>query len=114
MDRIDEYRQIARDVIQKYAQDTSHGSSADLIKTETIADDEQGHYMLLSIGWEGDYRVHHPIIHIDVIGDKVWLQKDNTNALIADELLEAGIPAESIVLGFRHPRVRTHTDFAVA
>ncbi|NEP33849.1 element excision factor XisI family protein, partial [Moorena sp. SIO3B2] len=33
---------------------------------------------------------------------------------IAGELLEAGIPKERIVLGFKSPGVRKHTGFAVA
>lgn len=33
---------------------------------------------------------------------------------IANELMEAGIPREQIVLAFRHPDTRKHTGFATA
>jgi hypothetical protein len=33
---------------------------------------------------------------------------------VVTDLVEAGIPANEIVLGFRHPKLRQYTDFAVA
>ena len=39
---------------------------------------------------------------------------DDTEEGVATDLLEAGVPKEDIVLGFRHPKVRQHTGFAVA
>ncbi|BAY29391.1 fdxN element excision controlling factor protein [Nostoc carneum NIES-2107] len=33
---------------------------------------------------------------------------------VASDLLAAGVPKEDIVLGFRHPKIRQHTGFAVA
>jgi hypothetical protein len=58
--------------------------------------------------------VHGAVIHIDIIGDKVWIQHDGTSPGIADELVEAGIPRDAIVLGFRPPHVRRYSGFAVA
>ncbi|MCP4662360.1 MAG: XisI protein [bacterium] len=46
-------------------------------------------------------------------GEKVWIQYDGTDPGVARELVEAGIPREAIVLGFRPPHVRPHTGFAV-
>lgn len=54
------------------------------------------------------------MLHLDIIDGKVWIQHDGTEEGVASELTAAGIPKESIVLGFRHPRVREHTGFAVA
>jgi hypothetical protein len=58
--------------------------------------------------------VHGCLLHIDIIDDKIWIQQDGTEEGIALELLDAGIPYERIVLGFRHPDIRPYTDFAVA
>jgi XisI protein len=52
-------------------------------------------------------------VHIDIIGNKVWLQYDGTTRPVADELVAAGIPREDIVLGFHPPEARQYTDFAV-
>jgi hypothetical protein len=57
--------------------------------------------------------VHGSVVHIDIIGDKVWLQYDGTNLLVADELIAAGIPREDIVLAFHPADVRPPTGFAV-
>ncbi|MCG8368658.1 MAG: XisI protein [Pseudanabaenales cyanobacterium] len=53
-------------------------------------------------------------IHISLIGDKVWIQFDDTEEGIATDLMTAGVSREDIVLGFRHPKIRRHNGFAVA
>ena len=58
--------------------------------------------------------MHGAIIHVDLRGDKVWIQHDGTERGIPEDLLEAGIPREQIALGFHSPEVRRYTDFAVA
>ena len=51
---------------------------------------------------------------MDVRGDKVWIQRDGTEDGIAEELVDAGIPRDHIVLAFHHPSSRPYTDYAVA
>jgi hypothetical protein len=51
-----------------------------------MASDERGHYELLYTGWEDWRRVHGSVIHIDVRGDKVWIQHDGTEAGVAHDL----------------------------
>lgn len=111
MDTVGKYHKIVRDLVLKYAQ--YQPSNAD-VETEAVIDESRGHYEVIHVGWQGERRVHGSVIHIDIIDDKVWLQHDGTNAVIADELVEAGIPAHDIVLGFRLPRLRQYTGFAVA
>ena len=105
-------REVVRRVICEYAK---HKPSNGEIDTEAVIDDEGGHYQVVHIGWdeEGDGRVFGCVIHIDVIGDKIWIQNDGTSPGVAEDLLEAGIPHESIVLGFHPEYVRQHTGFAV-
>ena len=52
-------------------------------------------------------------VHVELRGDKVWLQCDNTDLVVAEDLVAAGIPKGSIVLGFREPEVRQYTEYAV-
>jgi XisI protein len=68
----------------------------------------------LDIGWSGDKYLHTTPIHISLIDNKIWIQYDDTEEGVVTELMEAGVSKENIVLGFRHPRVRQHTGFAVA
>jgi len=111
MDQMNDYRTIVRRLILEYAQYKPVNGQ---IETEAVIDEERGHYEVMEVGWQGERRVHSSVIHIDIIDDKVWLQHDSTNAVIADELMVAGIPQEAIVLGFRLPRLRQYTGFAVA
>ena len=110
MDKLDRYREIVCRIIADYASGKpSHGQ----IDTEAIMDRERDHYEVMHVGWDGQRRVHGSVVHIDIIGDKVWLQYDGTNRPVADELIAAGIPQEDIVLGFHPADVRPLTGFAV-
>ena len=111
MDRVEEYRRIIKRIIKEYADFIP--SYAD-VQGGTIFDDEHGHYILFYTGWDGKKRVHGNAIHIDIRGEKVWVQHDGTKNGIVEELQEAGIPNEHIVLGFHHPALRQYTDFAIA
>ena len=57
--------------------------------------------------------MHFPLVDIDIVGGKVWIEKDNTEDGVAPELVQAGIPISQIVLAFRPPEVRKHTEYAV-
>ena len=110
MDRIEQYREIVRRLIEEYAQyRPAHGE----IETEAIIDRNRDHYELLHVGWDGARRVHGSVVHIDIVGGKVWIQYDGTSRPVAEELVAAGIPREDIVLAFHPAFVRQHTGFAV-
>ncbi len=106
----DELRAIVRKLIMEHA---SHKPSNGDFETEAIIDDEKGHYQLLRMGWQGECRVHGSVVHIDIKGDRIWIQHDRTYYGVATELVEAGITPQSIVLGFHPEHVRRHTGFAV-
>ena len=44
---------------------------------------------------------------------KIWIQRDSAKHGVAPELIRARIPKERIVLVFRLPEVRKHTEYAV-
>lgn len=88
----------------------AHG---DLI-CEAIFDRQRSRFALMTLGWDDGERVHHALVHVDIIDGKIWIQTDNTEHGVAPELVRAGIPKSDIVLGFRPPDVREHTDYAVA
>ena len=111
MDNLNTYRQIIERVLREYAQiPYAHGD----IHTQTIFDRESDHYLLMLVGREGVRRVHGCLAHLDIINGKIWIQRDGTEHGLARELLEAGVPKDHIVLGFRSPEMRQHTEFAVA
>jgi len=111
MDTLARYREIVRNLISEYARyRPAHGA----IDTEAVMDPGKDHYEVLHVGWDGPRRVHGVLLHIDIIGNKVWIQHDGTSPGVAEELVAAGIPREAIVLGFRPAHLRQHTGFAVA
>ncbi|MDZ7880155.1 MAG: element excision factor XisI family protein [Saprospiraceae bacterium] len=53
-------------------------------------------------------------MHFDIINEKIWVQKNNTDWEVGDMLEERGVPKMDIVVGFLPPDLRTHTKYAAA
>ena len=106
MDSLNNYCQLVKQLLTEYSEIPVFDSGA---QNATIFDLENDRYMLINIGWFNDLRIHHCVIHIDIIDGRVWIQANNTDRLIAEELVAAGIPAKSIVLGLQPPDVRPYT-----
>ena len=111
MDKLNRYREIVKHIVQEYG---SWFPKNENVQTEVVINPDIDHYEVVRVGWEGERRIHHSSIHLDIINDKVWIQDDRTNRPVADALLEAGVPHEDIVLAFHPPEVRPYTDFAAA
>jgi len=109
MDKLSQYRSILKNLLTQYAGKPSHGE----IEPEIIIDAEQKHFELMHVGWDGTRRVHGSVLHIDIIDEKIWIQHDGTSYGIAKDLVEAGIPRDSIVLGFRPQHVRQYTGYNI-
>jgi hypothetical protein len=112
MDKIIKYQ----DIIEQFLEEESAIPYANQdINREVLADRKRNHFQLFFIGWEGN-KFHHDIIfHFDIKPNgKVWIQQNNSELQIADELINRGISIDDIVLGFRHPKVRPFTGFAQA
>jgi hypothetical protein len=110
MDSLSNYRQLVKQLLTEYAEIPVFYSGT---QNETIFDLENDRYMLMNIGWFNDQHIHHCVIHLDIINGQVWIQANNTDRLIAEELVAAGIPPESIVLGLQPPDVRPYTAYGV-
>ena len=111
MDRRSEYRDIVKRVIRDVADYTP---SEPGLRKEIVLDDTNGHYQLLEVGWKNRRRIHGTLVHIDIHDGKVWVEHDGTDLEVVQDLLDAGIPKEQIVLGFHPPAHRKFTEFAVA
>lgn len=109
MDTLTEYRRIIRDLIREHAKDRP--STGD-VEVESIFDEPNDHYELMYSGWDGQHRIHGSVLHLDIRGGKIWVQHDGTYHGIANDLVEAGIPKDRIVLAFKPPDVRPYTEFA--
>ena len=70
--------------------------------------DRQLHrYQLLCQGWAAEEkRIFYPVIHIEIIDGKVWIQHNQSDFDIGEALSNHGIPKSQIVLGLYPPSIR--------
>ena len=54
----------------------------------------------MNVGWDQTGRVHAVDLHLRIKEDKIWVEWDGTENDVIEELLEAGVLPEDIVLGF--------------
>ena len=111
MDKLAAYRRVVQKIMAHHAHYTpSHGQ----IETLPICDEVHDNYLLMDVGWDRTGRVHAVAFHLRIREGKIWIEWDGTVPGIAQELLDAGVPKEDIVLGFYRPKRRELTEFAVA
>lgn len=101
---------IVETVLKDYADFLGNDNE---IQVELIFDRERDRYLLVETGWENGYRIYGTLLHIDIIDHKLWIQHDGTEEGVANELVAAGIPKESIVLAFRPIEERRPIEFVL-
>ena len=111
MDNLDQYRQLIRRVLTEYA---SHRYLNSPVTNETVFDREADRYLVMMLGREDKKRIHGCLIHVEIIDGKIWIQRDGTEYGIANEFVDAEVPKDKIVLGFKSPERRKYTEFATA
>ena len=84
------------------------------ISAHLILDEQRDQYLWLRCGWDDKKRVQHIILYLQIQNGKIWVEEDNIDLVIVDDLLAAGIPKTDIILGFHHPSKRALTEFAIA
>ena len=110
MGRLETYRAYVQELLARHAQ--RYPVCTD-VEVQTLFDMERNHYQVLLVGWEDLHRVYTCVLHVDIREDKIWIQEDRTEAGVASELVEMGVPKEAIVLAFHAPYKRPYTGFAV-
>ncbi|MEZ4708798.1 MAG: XisI protein [Caldilineaceae bacterium] len=92
---VENYRQIVKQLLTIYSQiPYVHDDLFD----ETIFDDESGRYLLVTMGWQGSKRINTIVLHLDLRDDKVWIQCNNTDQDIVQELVQSGIAPADIAI----------------
>ena len=110
MDKLVNYRQIIQNILGRHAEHIpSHGQ----IEAMPISDIANDQYLLVDVGWDNTGRVHAVVFHLHLREGKIWIEWDGSEQSITQELLEAGVPKEDIVLAFYRPERRMLTEFAV-
>jgi hypothetical protein len=111
MERLDQYREIIRTFLEASIAPSSNDPN---FETQLICDCDRDHYQLVSLGWQGHRRFYSVSIHLDIKDGKVWIQKNDTDRLIAQELVGLGVAREDIVLGLQPVYARVDTGYSVA
>ena len=112
MDRIANYEKIILKLLREYLDYWSRGQ--DHAEIQLITDLERKHYQLVRFGWtEGYDFVHYPLYHLFIRNGKIWIQANNTDRSVADDLVAAGVPKAEIVLGVLHPEDRAYSEYGV-
>jgi aspartyl-tRNA synthetase len=99
-------------VIERILKDLSQPSFQKEIEYQVVMDKERHHYQVIANGWVGNKRTYGMIVHIDIKDGLIWVQEENTDYGVVDEMLRAGISKDKIVLGFHAPYKRPYTGFA--
>ncbi|MDZ4679743.1 MAG: element excision factor XisI family protein [Saprospiraceae bacterium] len=114
MDRIDFFRQAIDKAMTAYVEDRSHSQSFSGLQFERIADRNTNRFLLTLVGWNDDERIYHLIFHADIIGDKIWIQEDNSDESAASLLEQQGVDKKDIVLAYYPDYHRANTAYAVS
>lgn len=109
MDKLN-YRDVVQSILKSHVGNRLNGNT----EVHLIFDTERDRYQLLHIGWEGLSRVFGCIIYVEIKDGKIWIERDGTEIGVANELVEAGVPKQDIVLGFKAPYKRKFTEFAAS
>ena len=111
MDNVKQYQQIVKQVLQEYI--AYVGGSSSTTDDVLLLDDTRGVYATFNLDWRNNSRIRIMPVLMRIVGDKIYVEDDNTDYGFVDRLLEAGISAKNIVLAWQSPDVRHYTEFAV-
>ncbi len=109
MEKLERYRQLVQNLLTDFA---SYQYPDSEIQSQLVFDTTHDQYQVVQTGWENEKRIYFIPLHFSIKNNKIWLEQNNTDRLVAEELVEAGVPREDIVLAIHPPYVRPHTGFA--
>lgn len=114
MDKVAKYQALLVEYLEQLAQERNAalGGTPDC---QVLADTRNNHFQLTRIGWH-DRKYHFAVLlHLDIKPDgKIWIQQNNTEILVGEELMDRGVPSSDIVVGFRPEYMRSMSGFATA
>jgi hypothetical protein len=110
MDKLEKYRQLIQEFLTEQGQGQPLGGN---IESEIIFDVTHDRYLLIDLGWNEHQRIYNCVIHLEMREGKIWIQRNQTDAPIAEILIAKGVAKEDIVLGLQPPYIRKYTGLGV-
>lgn len=105
MDKVKKYKKIVTALMKEIQAQVPKEING--VEEQFIFDQENGHYLYYGVGWQNNNWIYSSYLHIDVKPNgRVWIQHDGTDWIIADRLLDRGIPQKDMVIGFQPPYAR--------
>jgi hypothetical protein len=95
---MNQYRQFVKQLLARY-----ESLSTEHSKVELLFDDVRNSYLAVRLGWSRGTRIYVCLVHIDIRGDLITVQCNNTEDEVATELVKMGVPADRIRLAFLPP-----------
>ncbi len=112
MDNTIKYENVVIELMEEYSDFWGDDGN---ISNHILIDKERNRYQFVITGWRDDIHfVHSVAFYIEIKNNKIWIHQNNTEALIADELIAKGVDKMDIVLGFIAPSLRAYSGFALA
>ena len=103
------YQNIITEYLEELAQAFSNYAQTKL-DYQVLADCTRGHFQLTKVGWLERKFYFLVMLHLDVKENgKVWVQQNNTEIQLGEELEKRGIEPLDIVIGFRPEYMRRGT-----
>lgn len=80
-----------------------------------IIDTQNNHFQLLKMGWRNDQFIYNVLLHLDINPKtgNIWIQQNNTEILLENDLKRFDVSKKQLVLGFRPESMRKYSEFAV-
>ena len=113
MERVSFYQKKIQEVLSEYLTDLRQPANKD-IDFVPISDTDKNHFQIIAMGWDKDERIFNLLFHLDILGDKIWVQEDKMEHSIAERLVEKGISKKEIVLAYFPDYHRAYTEYAVS
>ncbi len=110
--KIEKYQNIITGILKDYAD--SFNQTPKSIEAKLVFDYERHSFQVLNVGWRNGEYFFYIVFHLDIKNDKVWINENRTDIMIAQILVEQGIPKTDIVLGLQSPEMRVLSGYAVA
>jgi hypothetical protein len=100
--KLEQYRELVTQVLQRHAAMEAEPHN---YESTVLCDTQNNDYRLIDTEILPDKRLDHVVIQLLLRDGKVWIERDGIEYGISQDLLEAGIPANDIVVGLSqgHP-----------
>lgn len=82
---------------------------------QLITDNIHAQYQIIRTGWDDTLFVHQVILHFQIKeNEKIWIWVNKTEIEVDQELLNQGVLAIDIVVGFQSKLMRELSGYAIA